>query len=361
MSVSSYRRAFLLAVPLAGLGAFLFLLDCQALMSSGAPKCDRWAATNGSNSNAGTSQRPVRTADVLVKRLKRRQTGCFRSGVYDFSEISLRRPRITLSSAPGESATLRGRIRIERSATRATIENLVLDGRNPGNLLGPLIYADYAKLVNNDISNDHMGICILVDSYRKSRPPSRVVIKDNKIHDCGRLPRTNRDHGIYLGHSLRATIRGNWIFGNADRGIQLYPNARRTVITRNVLEANGQGVSFGGLKHASSRNVVKKNVISNSLARFNVESFWGGSPGKRNLVNGNCLWTPGAGEYSGKPQNSGVALAQRGFNVSNSTVVAPDFIDGGRGDLRLALDSRCAKAVGWTNAGALNAGSAPAG
>ncbi len=54
------------------------------------------------------------------------------------------------------------------------------------------------------------------------------MIKDNKIHDCGRLPRTNREHGIYLGKSRRATIRGNWLWNNADRGVQLYPDAQRT-------------------------------------------------------------------------------------------------------------------------------------
>ena len=30
------------------------------------------------------------------------------------------------------------------------------------------------------------------------------MIKNNKIHDCGRLPRTNFDHGIYIGHATRA-------------------------------------------------------------------------------------------------------------------------------------------------------------
>jgi hypothetical protein len=185
------------------------------------------------------------------------------------------------------------------------------------------------------------------------------VIKDNKIHNCGRLPATNFDHAIYLNRSRRATIRGNWIWDNADRGVQMYPHALRTEIVRNVIDGNGQGVIFGGTGAASSDNVVHQNVISNSRVRFNVESSWAGPVGKGNLVKGNCLWASAQGEYNGKPANSGIARRRKGFKVRGTSVAAPEFVNRGIGDFRLVEGSRCARELGWTNAGAARAVSRP--
>jgi hypothetical protein len=360
MAASLRRRSTLLALSLAGLGAFLFPLHPEAATSSGSElKCARWAAPHGSNSNPGTAKQPVRTADVLVRRLKPGQRGCFRAGIYQFDSLSLREPQTKISSAPGESATLLGHIRVERSAKGATIENLVLNGRNAANLAGPLVYANQARIQNNNISNNHMASCVFVDSYGDAPPPSGVVIKDNKIHDCGRLPNTNQDHGIYLDNSRRATVRGNWIWDNADRGVQMYPDAQRSVIVRNVIDSNGQGVIFGGNNRASSKNVVRQNVISNSNVRFNVESSWAGPVGKRNLVRDNCVWASTNGEYNGSPRNSGIPRHRKGFKVSRLTVAEPAFVNRLGKDFRLVPDSPCARNVGWTDAGASSAGSAP--
>lgn len=324
------------------------------------PDCALWAATDGSDSNPGTEDQPLRSAAALTALLDPGQTGCFRAGIYQFDELSLRESRITLSSAPGESATLRGRIRVERSATGAAVENLVLDGRNPNDYLGPLIYADRAKLLNNEITNDHTAICVHVGSYYSAPAPVGVRIKNNQIHECGRLPRTNHDHGIYLGESQRTTVRGNWIYDNADRGVQMYPHARKTVIKRNVIDANGQGVIFGGDGSlASSRNSVRRNVIANSDERFNVESSWEGPTGAHNSASDNCLWSPSAGYYGGSPPHSGVQRPRVGFSLAGSTIAAPQFVDRSGGDLRLVAGSKCARVLGWTDAGASNAGSAP--
>lgn len=330
--------------------------------AGGPPDCTIWASPDGSDSNPGTIDKPLRSAGAVVDALDPGETGCFRSGTYQFDELSVRTPRIGLSSAPGESATLRGRIRIERSASGATIKHLRLDGRNPGDELGPLIYADRSTLRHNEITNDHTAICVHVGSYYDAPAPVDVRIVNNQIHDCGRLPRTNHDHGIYLGESRRATVRGNWIYDNADRGVQMYPDARGSVIRRNVIDANGEGVIFGGEGRMASRsNSVRGNVISNSVERFNVESSWPGRVGTDNSVRGNCLWSPRGGYYGGSPPHSGVQRPREGFTVSGSTVAEPEFIDRAGGDLRLVDGSECAEVLGWTDAGAAEAGTAPAG
>lgn len=97
---------------------------------------------------------------------------------------------------------------------------------------------------------------------------------------------------------------------------------------RNVIDANGEGVIFGGEGRLASRsNSVRNNVIANSVERFNVESSWTRRVGDQNSVRGNCLWSPRTGYYGGSPPHSGVQRPRIGFTVSGSTVAAPEFLD----------------------------------
>ncbi len=156
--------------------------------------------------------------------------------------------------------------------------------------------------------------------------PKRVRIEHNRIHDCGRMPATNYDHGIYVNQARRAFIHRNVIHDNADRGIQLYPNAHGSKIVGNVIDGNGQGVAFGG---DSNNNVVARNVISNSTVRFNVESA--DSSGRHNMVRNNCVWTKQKGYYGGKPRRSGIMrTADRGFKLRHNRVRNPRYRHGYR-------------------------------
>ncbi len=160
---------------------------------------------------------------AFVDSLRRGETGCLPAGRYVAKRKPIRfaRRRVTLRGVPGQRATVRGMIRIGPKADGVTIRGLDLNGRNVDGNLSPLIYADGVVLRDNDITNGHTAICIHVDAYPGYPPPSGVVIEGNRIHDCGRLPATNQDHGVYLGHARDAVVRNNWIYRNADRGIQL--------------------------------------------------------------------------------------------------------------------------------------------
>ena len=110
-------------------------------------------------------------------------------------------------------------------------------------------------------------------------------------------------------------IRGNWIYDNTDRGIQLYPDAQRTVITGNVIYGNGEGIIFSGDDGvASSGTRVTGNVIAGSRIRRNVESYYpDGAPlGSDNLVRSNCIHGAPDGYYAG-PDGSGLQSPQVGF------------------------------------------------
>ena len=136
-----------------------------------------------------------------------------------------------------------------------------------------------------------MGICVNVTREDGERAPRNVVIEGNRIHDCGELPATNHHHGIYIAKAVGTVVRGNWIYSNADRGVQLYPNADESIVTRNVIDGNGQGVIFGGGESSSSdNNLVARNVITHSNLRYNVQSHWQGPTGVGNVARENCVY-----------------------------------------------------------------------
>ena len=131
-----------------------------------------------------------------------------------------------------------------------------------------------------------------VNDYGGEPPPHGVVIENNVIHDCGELPATNHHHGIYIADAEGAVIRGNVIYGNADRGIQLYPDANGSIVTGNIIYGNGQGVIFGGDADSSSDdNLVANNVITDSTIRWNIQSHWQGPVGSGNVARDNCVWS----------------------------------------------------------------------
>ena len=169
-----------------------------------------------------------------------------------------------------------------------------------------------------------------------------TVIESNRIHDCGRLPPTNRDHGIYVAHASHTMIRDNLIYDNADRGVQLYPDATGTVVTGNVIDGNGEGIIFGGDRtKPPDDNVVEGNLITGSTIRFNVESHWQGPVGSGNAVRGNCLWTSRS-DYPGDPAGSGIEPAIDGVRAADNVVADPGYADEAAGDFGLGDDSPCA-------------------
>ncbi|MCL4287568.1 MAG: right-handed parallel beta-helix repeat-containing protein, partial [Thermoleophilia bacterium] len=174
-------------------------------------------------------------------------------------------------------------------------------------------------------SNEHTAICVSVNDYGGEPPPRRVVIEGNVIHDCGLLPATNHHHGIYLAGARGALVSGNLIYGNADRGIQLYPDADGSVVVGNVIDGNGSGLIFGGDGSSSSdRNLVAGNIITGSGDRFNIESHWQGPIGEGNVAIGNCLATT-ADEYGGSPPGSGLEPSMQGVLTFGNAVARPGY------------------------------------
>jgi hypothetical protein len=80
--------------------------------------CSKFAAPGGSDGNAGTGSALFRMVQKLIDALQPGQTGCLRSGAYAEADQSIDVTRggaaddrrITIRSAPGERAELKGRL-----------------------------------------------------------------------------------------------------------------------------------------------------------------------------------------------------------------------------------------------------------
>jgi hypothetical protein len=235
----------------------------------------------------------------------------------------------TVTSYPGERAIVVGRFRVADTANHVTVTGLDLDGRNPDDLPSPTINGDHATFSANDVTNHHTTICFILgsDTYGRARD---TVIERNRIHNCGRLPATNHHHGIYVEASDGARITDNWIYDNADRGVQLFPDAQDTYIARNVIDGNGQGIIFS---RESAHNVAEHNVISNPVLRYNIEEWE--LTGAGNVARRNCLWSP-------RHQGNGGIQPGLGVATIENKVTEPGYLDRGSKDFRLRADSACA-------------------
>ena len=275
----------------------------------------------------------------LAATLNPGEVGCVRAGTHT-GAIKITRPGITITSYPGERAKIFGRVWI--AAADVTIESLDLDARQTGNQPNVLVTGDRARVNDNDITNGNTAICVAlgVATWTPTVTVHDVVISGNRIHDCGRLPATNHDHGIYVENSVGAQIIDNAIYDNADRAINLYPNADATLIRGNVMDGNGEGVLFSGdLGMTSDDNVLEGNVITNPKLREAVESWWADAPvrGTGNVVRGNCVHG-GAGTID----SSG-----GGFSIGlGNLFVDPGYADRAAKDFRLTAGSACALLTG---------------
>lgn len=357
----------------------LALLVLTTVSDAAAPRaegegtvCTNWASPTGSNGGTGAEASPFRSLERLARSLDPGETGCLAAGTYKprDQETVIKRggtsedQRVVIRSAPGVRAHVKGHFLVASGADFVTVRDLDLNGANrlfvpprdgSDSIPSPGITADHVSFIGNDVTNNHAGICFLLYSN-----PRGTLIEGNRIHDCGVLPRTNHHHGIYVDTARDTTITRNVIFDNADRGIQLYPDAQRTTITQNVIDGNGVGVIFSGAGGvASNDNSLSHNVISNSAARrrWNVESFYPkrNPRGSGNVVAENCLH---ANSTARKPEvrdyynrNGGIEVQEPdapylGFTATDNTIAPPRFVDRGAKDFRLRESSACTGILG---------------
>jgi parallel beta-helix repeat protein len=294
----------------------------------------------GSDLNNGSAAAPLRTVSAALNLAGPGDVVCLRGRFTEdttFRRSGSRAAPLVIRSAPGTMATVRGRMWISDSANDVVVQGLRIDGtnRDGGELPSPTIQGDRVRLLANDITNHRHHICLILGSIRGYGVARNVIVDGNRIHNCGRRPGDNHLHGVYVESARGTRIVNNVIYANADRGIQLYPNAQDTLITRNVITGNGQGVIFSGAEgYASSGNRVVRNVITHARKRFNIEYWWpeGNPVGRRNVALRNCVWQGAWGN---------IALPAVGFAERGNITVNPAFRNRARGDFRSTQSSGC--------------------
>ncbi len=268
-----------------------------------ASACDRFAAPSGGDRAAGTEGQPFRTVQRLADALRPGQTGCLRTGVYDqmtdggyvlkFFHGGRRGARLTIRSAPGERATLRGVVYFPREAPNVTLRDVDINGRVRwlhDDTVTVQVMGRGVRFEGNRVTNEHLKSCMIMGSNSGWGRAIGAVVRHNEFTGCGN-PRNGRlDHNIYVENALRSTIANNVFRGAPGYGVHLYPNAQRTRVVRNVMTDNGGGVIFAGEgRLASSNNLVADNVIQGSRSDFAISQSWGPTVGHGNVARDNCI------------------------------------------------------------------------
>ena len=201
-------------------------------------------------------------------------------------------------------------------------------------LPSPTVHGDNVAFISNEVTNGHTAICFAVGNESYGRAYN-VEIRGNRIHDCGVLPPTNHQHGIYLHSPCCAQVTDNWIHDNADTGVNLFPNADDNYFARNVIHGNGDNLSFagrskGGVCESSDNNLIENNVMTSPRVRKNITS-WSpcGSHGTGNVLRRNCIY-PATFEGT------------EGYALQNNLHVDPQYVDPANADFRLRAGSPCA-------------------
>ncbi|MDQ5808241.1 MAG: right-handed parallel beta-helix repeat-containing protein [Actinomycetota bacterium] len=286
----------------------------------------------------------INTPTELINALTAGQTGCFRGGEYWMEtegnatayNTNVAKSNITLRSYPGELATIHGRWWITNTASNVRLEKLKLDVYSTHTSgVGLVITGDDAVIKDNDItSNDQLMICVH-PAGNSGSIADRFRIERNRIHDCGGTPNNHR-HGVYVAAG-NGEILHNVIYDNADRGIQLYPNADGVDVHHNTIDANGTGLIFGGCGPvdgcatavASDNNDVFENVFTHANLRWNIEQY--GPAGTGNTVNGNCVFASNAGYTT----NGGIMPSMAGVTVGTNPIADPQYVNRAAKDFRV--------------------------
>jgi hypothetical protein len=278
--------------------------------------CDLFASSSGSDSSGdGSLGFPFASLNKLDADLRPGETGCLRAGSYGSTSTWHRiytdgtaRSQITISSYPGETATVRGYVDIEANYT--TLSHLGIDGSNTfykqvregtncrAPVSQPLVIGGHDDVLEYD--NYYQGVARLrgngigIGFWGNA---DNTIIRFSKIHDVGQCEAY--DHLIYLSHGNNVQIYDNWIYDDAHgRGVQLYPAPTNAKVYDNVIDHAGEGFVIGNeAGDTVSGNQIYNNVITNStglptqgIPGEAIHDLYGGKPGSGNSFYDNILY-----------------------------------------------------------------------
>lgn len=315
--------------------------------------CDRFASTTGSDTSGdGSSGAPFASLQKLDQALAPGQTGCLDAGTYGslttwHQILSNGAPeaRITISSAPGQTAMVVGWVDIEGSYT--TLENLRIDGSNtlygqhPAGVNCRPNVSQPLTVVGHDDTLQHLDYFQSVPELRGNAigvgflgtDADGTVIRYNEIHDVGSCD--FYDHLIYLAGGNGARIYDNWMWNDAHGwGIKLDPGPTNARIWGNVIDHAGSGFMLANSSGArpTADNRIFDNIVMNSVGVDNPDINWShpgvmaSSPGMLSTSTGNRIYSNDSYHNSGGATNFN-AITSSQISVTNDTATTPHFAD----------------------------------
>jgi hypothetical protein len=320
--------------------------------------CSRYAAPSGSNSNPGTAADPYATVQYLVEHLSPGQTGCLFGGSY-VGNLTMSAGSVTVASVPGERARLLGYVWIRSSANDVILRDLDIDGHD----VGPptvQVNGDRVTLRNLEITNwnkpgrAYNAMCVLAGPNFEASAANTAIdltVAESWIHNCGD---DAHEHAIYLESTRDAHVVDSHLYDNPGYGVHMYPDAQGSLIEYTLIDGNSSackanltfsGEAAGGeygRPHASSNNVVQYSLITYSLCRYNVESYYprGALTPTGNVVRHSCVWNAPWGNFGYlRTEDGAVAYTQR-----DNLDVNPLYTDRANKDFTLRPGSPC---TGW--------------
>jgi parallel beta helix pectate lyase-like protein len=289
------------------------------------------------------------------------QTGCLHAGSYGstatwhkINKSGSATGQITLTSYPGESATIIGYLDIEGSYT--TLSNLQIDGSNTLYTQHPAGINCPAPVSQSLVIAGHNDI-LEYDNYYQSNPSLRsdgigigfwgnadnTIIRYDKIHDVGQCQAY--DHLIYLSHGNNVQIYDNWLYNDPHgRGVQLYPAPTNARVHDNIIDNVGEGFVIGNeAGDTVTGNQIYNNLITNTTGLPSqgipgeaIHDLYGGTPGTDNTFHDNLTYN--------NPGGIGPLSAVQAYNNSTGN---PLYVDIAGRDYQLQPSSPAASWNLW--------------
>jgi hypothetical protein len=290
MAIPALKPAFNTRRRTALLAAAVTSILCGAA-TAGGPRalaettqgCSVYASTSGSDANSGSASAPLRTVAALIKHVQAGHSGCLTSGQTFNESVTVRggethgaegSPVTITSTNPETPALINGRFVTQTGADWLTFTHLTFTWSGAG-APSPTVGSKHTTWTYDDISAPQTICFNLVNG--SWGVAENTLIEHDRVHDCGSLENfvCNENttfcstkpndgfylHGVYVGGAINTTVRNNYIYRNADRGVQVRSGSNGVIIEHNIIDRNGEGIIFGD---GATNVTAKYNIITNS-------------------------------------------------------------------------------------------------
>ncbi len=299
-------------------------------MATSAANCTHHVAVGGNDDNPGTAQAPWRTIQHAADLAQPGNTVCIHDGIYAEGQVNLSRSGtaaapITLTSAPGETATLQGKLELSKGVSYISLGGFVVSGYD---IWGVTLIGDnhHVRLSKLNVSGGEAGIRLTEgesDSPPGSGPVSDVIVEDSVVRDAAGTAVDCTPGPCDRVTFRRLEISGSGLaagFGGDGLGLE---KGRDVLVEDCYIHDNGgDGIDLNS--RDKTGNVPGIVVRRNRVARNHLQGIklWAGGRMENNLVWGQGLNPVVVGKYPGTVEIVNNIIA---YNMWDDTFSERDY------------------------------------